>query len=127
MLNIAHFQHLSRAAGFVGSHRFLSILSKSEHLRGGHHFDRIFKSVAPAQVKPLVPPTKSAKKKSDFDPRKFLLQFAIDRVNVTSVKIEYLVPYLIFQAIEQDNETGLDRLILPTIQVSWSSPERLPR
>jgi len=60
-------------------------------------------------------------------PRKFLLQFAIDRVNVTSVKIEYLVPYLIFQAIEQDNETGLDRLILPTIQVSWSSPERLPR
>ena len=43
--------------------------------------------------------------------RKFFLQLAIDRINVTSVKIEYLVPYLIFQAIEQNNETGLERLI----------------
>jgi hypothetical protein len=33
MLNIAHFQHISQAAGFIGAASgFLTILSKSEHL-----------------------------------------------------------------------------------------------
>jgi CRP/FNR family cyclic AMP-dependent transcriptional regulator len=39
---------------------------------GAHHTDRIFRGVASRQEKPLRAPTMSAKKKRDFDPRKFL-------------------------------------------------------
>jgi hypothetical protein len=50
MLNIAHFQHISQAAGFDWMRQFLSILSKSKHL-DNHHSDKISKGVAPRQEK----------------------------------------------------------------------------
>jgi hypothetical protein len=37
-----------------------------------HHSDRISKSVAPRQEKPLIAPTVSVENKCDFDSRRFL-------------------------------------------------------
>jgi CRP-like cAMP-binding protein len=46
---------------------------------GDHHSDKIFKGVAPRQEKPFMAPTVPAKKKCDFDPRKFLATIGAGR------------------------------------------------
>jgi CRP-like cAMP-binding protein len=44
-----------------------------------HHFGRTFKDVAPRRKRPLVAPTVPAKKRCDFDPRKFLASISEGR------------------------------------------------
>jgi CRP/FNR family cyclic AMP-dependent transcriptional regulator len=46
---------------------------------GDHHSDKISKGVVPRQEKPLMAPTVPAKKKCDFDPRKFLATIGAGR------------------------------------------------
>jgi CRP-like cAMP-binding protein len=53
---------------------------------GDHRSDKIFKGVALRQEKPLIAATVSAKKKGDFDPRKFLATIGEGRKVVAFLK-----------------------------------------
>jgi CRP/FNR family transcriptional regulator, cyclic AMP receptor protein len=69
VLNTAHFQHISQGRASFGPP---AVFINSEQNWVNDHSDKIRMSIGPGPEKTVMAPTLPAKKKPDFDPRKFL-------------------------------------------------------